>query len=259
MPPIDYFSRPSLIKETVILVVFNLAMLMLFINIDMLEWLYHLSRDQEAWELDELIPLGVSLTVSLLLFSYRRIIELGDVTQAFEHLSMRDPLTNLLNRRSGQLKLNSYHDKAKANNNVYSLIEIDIDDFRRVNSLYGNSIGDEILIAVSRYLELQLPKESLLVRWVDDRFLIFIPDIANQTLSLPETICNALSQQLLGSSFPITCSIGFTIWESNESVEIALANVEEALIEAKQAGKNRVKRYLAPDKSHFSPHLCRSL
>ncbi|CAM3241517.1 GGDEF domain-containing protein [Shewanella violacea] len=240
MPHLEYFNRPSLLKDTFVLLIVNLFLLLLFINFDVLEWAYQFSRQHEAWELDEIIPLGVSLAISLVIFSYRRIVELGELTHTFERLSMRDPLTNLLNRRAGQVKLISYQQKAKANNNNYLLIQMDLDQFSKVNRLYGTNIGDEILIATARFLEQSLPETSLIIRWLDDKFLILLPYISEESFELPHKLCTRFDGQLLGRSYPVTCSIGISVWSVGEDLDDALYNVEEALIGAKQAGGNRV-------------------
>ena len=240
MPHLEYFNRPALIKDALLLLIFNLILLLVFFNFDILEWLYQFSRQHEAWELDEIIPLGMSLAISLVIFSYRRIIELGELTHTFEQLSMRDPLTDLLNRRAGQVKLISYQQKALANNTDYLLIQMDIDQFSKVNRLYGTNVGDEILITTARYLEQILPDSSLIIRWLDDKFLILLPDISAKSFELPHKLCSSLSEQLLGSTYPITCSIGFSVWSVGEAFDDALDNVEEALIQAKQAGGNKV-------------------
>ena len=243
MPHLEYFNRPALIKDALLLLIVNFILLLVFFNFDILEWLYQFSRQHEAWELDEIIPLGMSLAISLVIFSYRRIIELGELTHTFEQLSMRDPLTDQLNRRAGQVKLISYQQKALANNTDYLLVLMDIDEFSKVNRLYGTNVGDEILITTARYLEQILPDSSLLIRWLDDKFLILLPDISAKSFELPHQLCSSLSEQLLGSSYPITCSIGITVWSVGEDLDDALANVEEALIQAKQAGGNRVSSY----------------
>ena len=243
MPHLEYFNRPALIKDALLLLIVNFILLLVFFNFDILEWLYQFSRQHEAWELDEIIPLGMSLAISLVIFSYRRIIELGELTYTFEQLSMRDPLTDQLNRRAGQVKLISYQQKALANNTDYLLVLMDIDEFSKVNRLYGTNVGDEVLIATAKFLEQSLAESSLLIRWLDDKFLILLPDISAKSFELPHQLCSSLSEQLLGSSYPITCSIGITVWSVGEDLDDALANVEEALIQAKQAGGNRVSSY----------------
>ena len=75
MPHKQYFHKPTVIKDLILITVVNLFMFVIFLNYDVLEVIYHFSRQHEYFELDELIPLGITVALSLLVFSYRRIYE----------------------------------------------------------------------------------------------------------------------------------------------------------------------------------------
>ncbi len=243
MPNFNYFSRPSLIKDLKIIAIINCSLFVIFYNFDTLEWLYEFSRQHEHWELDEIIPLAASLAVSFLWFSHRRILELGEITQAFEHLSMRDPLTDVLNRRAGQLSLLSYQSHTMSDNHACSLLQLNLDNFSQVNALFGSTVGDEVLIVTAKLLKQQLPSDTIIIRWLDDNFLILLPDLSINTLEFSHKIQIAISKNLMSSTYPITCSIGLASWTQEQDLSDALDNVEEALINAKLAGKNCVKIY----------------
>lgn len=241
MPNLNYFSRPSLLKDLKVIALVNLTLFIVFINYDVLEWVYDLSRRHEHLELDEIIPLAASLALSLLWFSYRRIVELGEITQAFEHLSMRDPLTGVLNRRAGQLSLLTYQENMTSDKHTYSLLQLNLDNFNQLNALFGSTIGDEVLTATARLLEKELPAESILIRWLDDNFLILLPDLSINAFELSNNIVINVAQNVMGPTYPVTCSVGLTQWTKPQELNEALDNVEEALISAKEAGGNGVK------------------
>ena len=68
--------KNAIIKDILLIVIFNIAMLFLFGKIDLLEWLYTYSQKYESVELDEVIPLFFTISISLLIFIIRRFIEL---------------------------------------------------------------------------------------------------------------------------------------------------------------------------------------
>jgi predicted signal transduction protein with EAL and GGDEF domain len=152
MPHKQYFHKPTVIKDLILITVVNLLMFSFFLNYDVLEVIYHFSRQHEYFELDEIIPLGVTVALSLLVFSYRRISELGRMAQTLEHLSLIDPLTNLPNRRAGQIKLLSWCRNSQKSNKSFTILQIDIDDFKVVNDLYGEAVGDEVLILAAQII-----------------------------------------------------------------------------------------------------------
>jgi diguanylate cyclase (GGDEF)-like protein len=212
-----------------------------FLNYDVLEVIYHFSRQHEYFELDELIPLGVTVALSLLVFSYRRIKELGEMAQTLEHLSLIDPLTNLPNRRSGQIQLMSLCRNTRKSNSQFSVLQIDLDDFKTVNDLYGEAVGDEILISVSQMISSSLPEKAHLYRWLDDNFIVILPASVS---TLPFEIANKVQQSInvniMPSTLSLTCSIGVSMWQEGQQPEDVLHEVEEALMRAKESGKNQI-------------------
>ncbi len=212
-------------------------------NVDVLESLYSLSRSYEHFELDEIIPLGATLTTSLLIFIYRRMNELGEITQSFEYLSMRDPLTHLKNRRAGQLDLQTWHNQASLESKPFSIIQLNIDNFKRVNDLYGYIIGDEVLRSVANCIKQELPEEAEIVRWLDDTFMILVKDNSHYSLDLANTLKNKISEKHFATSDPITCSVGIVSWLPKSSLSDMLHHVEESLQDAKDLGKDQVNIY----------------
>lgn len=113
MPHYKYLHRSTLLRDAFWLVIINVIFLFIFAHYDVLELMFALSREYDDWELDELLPLSATLTISLVIFLYRRMKELGEITYAFEQLSKLDPLTQVLNRRAGQAQLANYVQRAE--------------------------------------------------------------------------------------------------------------------------------------------------
>jgi len=231
-----YLHKRTFINDLIWLVIFNAAMFAIFASFDTLEWIYQVSRKYEYLELDELVPLGASVATSLLVFSYRRIVEISKITQAFEELSMRDPLTNTLNRRSGQLLLNSWHTEAVTSNRFYSMIMLDIESLKRINDLYGTNIGDEILLHCAEFLEKTLPNDAKLIRWIDSRFLILLPPSIDNPYLLSNNILDSLAKDVFTLTDPVICNAGVAVYRKNCTIEDMLDDVDNEI--AKSAYSN---------------------
>lgn len=237
---IKYVNRRSVIKDVTILLIVNTILLIIFSYFDSLEWLYQFSRSHENWELDEAIPLGLTLTISLLIFTYRRMSELGEVTRAFEELALLDPLTGLHNRRAAQIAITNWMAKS-SNDNKFCLLQLDLDNFREFNDLYGITIGDEVLIRAAELLKSELPHQSQIFRWLDDNFLIIVPLNVKSPFELAEQLRSSIANNLMSSTQQITCSIGLCLSNAEDTAKDLLFHAEDALLNAKQAGKNCVK------------------
>ena len=240
MPHYKYLHRSSFIKDALWLLAINGLLFVIFAQFDVLELMVSVVEKYEHLELDELLPLGVTLTLSLVVFVYRRLQELGHVTQAFEELSKQDPLTHALNRRAGQALLSRFIHKAEKYGQAFSLLQLNIDDFKRINDAYGPSIGDEILINLVKIIKGHIQQDSQLVHWHSDNFILILPSNNTPAFEFANKLRETIANQLFTTD-SITCSMGLTTWQKGLSLQDLLHNVEDALLDAKTANKNTVK------------------
>jgi diguanylate cyclase (GGDEF)-like protein len=82
----------------------------------------------------------------------------------------------------------------------------------------------------------------MLCRWLDDNFLVVLPSSVEQ---LPFDVAKQLQQvingQVMPSTLALTCSIGFTTWQKEATVEQLFHQAEDALMQAKHEGKSSIK------------------
>jgi diguanylate cyclase (GGDEF)-like protein len=136
----------------------------------------------------------------------------------------RDPLTRISNRRDLQewlgreaAELRRRLEAADDGHDRLVFLMIDIDDFKRVNDVYGHQAGDEVLVHFADRLRLLSREDDLLVRWGGEEFLLISRFTRMQDAAvLAERIRAAIAGQPIrigrGVALDLTCSIGFAPW-----------------------------------------------
>jgi len=90
-------------------------------------------------------------------------------------ITEQDGLTQVYNRRKIESSFESEFDRSKRTNHEFSIILLDLDNFKSINETYGHRIGDQILILFSKLVKQQIRKTDIIGRWGSDEFLIICP------------------------------------------------------------------------------------
>ncbi|WP_422375474.1 diguanylate cyclase [Roseibium sp.] len=168
--------------------------------------------------------------------------------------AQRDALTGLRNRRAlfddaeTALAGNRAGDAAQS----YSLAMVDIDHFKQVNDTYGHSCGDKVLVLLGRLLEQGLDPGHIAGRSGGEEFVLVFPGGSReQAFRLVERLRKSFEQATPGIEdllTPVTLSAGISHCPTGETeLSAALFKADEALYEAKKAGRNRV--FLSDEKT----------
>ncbi|MDJ0763192.1 MAG: GGDEF domain-containing protein [Myxococcota bacterium] len=103
----------------------------------------------------------------------QRNSDLGERVQ----MAYRDDLTGLPNRRFLDRRMrDTCKKKSPVGGAVYSMLFIDIDDFKKINDTYGHMTGDEILKWVARFLVYNTRSQDICCRLAGDEFIVILPD-----------------------------------------------------------------------------------
>ena len=153
----------------------------------------------------------------------------------------RDALTGLYNRRSFDRDIEALQQSGTP----YSVIIVDVDDFKKINDTYGHLIGDEILKIVGSVLQNYIRKGTKAYRYGGEEFVILVPHadvkvahlIAERIRSIIENRCYRSDNQ---QCIQFTASFGVAQKKDGESIKEVLERADKALYEAKKEGKNRV-------------------
>jgi diguanylate cyclase (GGDEF)-like protein len=156
-------------------------------------------------------------------------------------LALTDPLTGLENHRSFQERVQRELVGAEARNTPFTLCMIDIDDFKRVNDLFGHPVGDSVLAEVGA----RLRQNGEAFRLGGDEFALLLPaQSAEEALPIAQTVLARIASLDLPDVGSVTASAGMASFPAqafgrDELIRLA----DSALYWAKEHGKNRVHVY----------------
>jgi len=164
-----------------------------------------------------------------------------------EAMSSTDALTQVANRMQFDRQVGAEWRRWSCDKQTLSVMMIDVDHFKRVNDRYGHAFGDACLQAVAAALQsgLQRPGD-LLARYGGEEFAVILPSSDSRgAAAVAERLRQAVAALYLsddGQPVRITCSIGVHTVDSVAATTPAqaLARADQALYQAKQAGRNRV-------------------
>lgn len=151
-----------------------------------------------------------------------------------------DAMTGLWNKTAIKQQIQTYF-SSKNSSHPSALLFIDIDDFKKINDTSGHMVGDFWIQEISRQLLRVFHKNALISRFGGDEYMIFIKaPIDSKTLAYKLKLfqCN-LSLKCKNNPLNVHCSIGaYIIHEARPSLEKCIERADQALYQAKEAGKN---------------------
>ena len=169
---------------------------------------------------------------------------LQDLNESLRIASTQDPLTGLFNRRLMLDRLQNEAALTKRRRNLFSVLMIDIDHFKKVNDTWGHHAGDVALTMVASALQMAVRASDVCARWGGEEFLVLLPD-TNATGGLE--IAGRLLCAIRGLRVPqmpadrnLTVSIGLAQHGCNDDLNETLMRADHALYAAKAAGRDRV-------------------
>ena len=160
-------------------------------------------------------------------------------------LATRDPLTDLLNRRSLFEGFESLLAESREEESELSCIMVDIDHFKLVNDNFGHAVGDKVIKVVASILSETARQEDLVGRFGGEEFVVILPGMNIAEAAAVGERIRQVVEGIDGNSFPglpsITSSFGVAtvtpnVAGTNELLELA----DKALYVAKEGGRNRV-------------------
>lgn len=180
--------------------------------------------------------------------SQQDISSIKDSQNKIERLAYTDDLTNLSNRTFFVAQLDKLVEISKRGRYDFALIYFDVDDFKKVNDLYGHEVGDLLLKELSARLSSELRNEDTLARMSGDEFAMLLGGIRSE-----QDVITKAHAILAAANAPFTIkdkvihtgvSIGVTMSRTDSQVpELLLQHADLAMYEAKAMGKSTYHFY----------------
>lgn len=181
--------------------------------------------------------------------------ELFQTNQKLEKKAITDSLTGCYNRRYLTQQLEHEVIENVRSHTPFTIILLDIDFFKRINDIFGHLTGDEVICSIVETIKRILRQTDILARYGGEEFMIYLPNTnQSQANMLAERVRAAVESNKApvkdrAQVLSITISMGLLTIDNfieqipeNPSVYLSrlLASVDEALYQAKKAGRNRI-------------------
>ncbi|MDB5080963.1 MAG: hypothetical protein JWP00_2887 [Chloroflexi bacterium] len=173
--------------------------------------------------------------------------------------TIRDPLTELFNRRYLDETLHREVAGIQRTGGYLSVVMLDIDHFKKINDTYGHKTGDVMLQALSKLLQAQTRASDITCRYGGEEFVLVMPgisiELAYRRINKMRMAFEALRVSVGDETLQSTFSAGIAVYpEHGVTGEELLQLADQALYQAKTAGRNCVKIYQNPNPFHFEPY-----
>ena len=185
-----------------------------------------------------LVVIGLSFTMMAMVNERTQII--------YRQASLLDPLTGVWNRRALFEKTSQLTAGWSCNQRPLSVMLFDLDHFKSINDRYGHSQGDRVLTDFCQQVMHLLPPESYFARLGGEEFAAVVLGSESESVQFAERV-----RKVVESSCPeevsYTVSIGVASCRPDrEDIDDLMAAADEALYQAKAAGRNQVKIFCEP-------------
>lgn len=174
--------------------------------------------------------------------------ERQEAASRIQYLATYDPLTDLPNRNLFSDRLTQALMNMRRYKRQTAVILLDLDRFRTINDTLGPPVGDEVLVEVSRRLQLQVREGDTVGRRGGNEFGFVMANVAheNDAITLVQRMLDAISSpfEVAGSSLSLTASIGISVApRDGDNAEKLLQSADMALARAKESGRNGFRFY----------------
>ncbi len=212
------------------------------------KWGYKVSKGEYNLKLTTEVPIELKElkgTMSTMASNTHILIE------KLNNAAYHDELTGLPNRHS----VNQIISKLQQEDASYSLILLDVDNFKKVNDTYGHQVGDDVLINISNVISKHLRETDFFARLGGEEFLIIAPNKGdnsgyhksdNSGFLLADKVRQRVAEfnhQSSNGEFQVTITCGVTILNNKNQYDKAYKQADDALYQGKENGRNTVRQW----------------
>ncbi len=174
----------------------------------------------------------------------QEIVRVHKRARVLEKETLLDPLTGVHNRRAYEQRIQEEFARFERLEGIFSILMIDIDNFKSVNDRYGHWAGDRCLEELTKLINRILRGTDFLARYGGEEFITILPGTDEQGIRIVAERLRELVKRARflyqAEEIPLTVSIGgTTVKPSDQNTETIFKRVDSALYEAKRTGRNR--------------------
>ena len=186
-------------------------------------------------------PLVISGIVFDITKNKNREHELKAAISELKQLVIVDELTDAYNKRFMKEKITNEINSYKRNAVDFSLIMLDIDNFKEINDAFGHNIGDAVLKQFVENIQKRIRTTDVLARWGGDEFIILLPftELKN-ALVVANDLKKEFDDMMIEDIFKVTCSIGVTSYTEGDTMDSLIEKADVLMYKSKALGKNYV-------------------
>lgn len=167
------------------------------------------------------------------------------LVEALERQTRTDALTQIANRRHFEEALHIEALRVKRFGEVFSLLVLDIDNFKGINDRFSHLLGDRVLQTVAQLLQSGVREVDTVARWGGEEFVVLLAQTTlSEALQVAERLRLAVQQHPWPNLAPgllVTLSIGVCDSQTTQNTTSVLKDADEQLYLAKRLGKNQVQ------------------
>ncbi|BBO67486.1 GGDEF domain-containing protein [Desulfosarcina alkanivorans] len=164
------------------------------------------------------------------------------------HTASTDGLTGVNNRKALDDHLRRLVERNTVTRAPFSLLMMDLDDFKQLNDTYGHTVGDRMLMAFTEKCRAAVRSDDFLARYGGEEFTLILPGASLRNASKKaKQLCRSIAAAKYAADdspraevVTVTVSIGVSTYRKGDTVKSLVERADQCLYNAKAAGKNRV-------------------
>lgn len=164
------------------------------------------------------------------------------------HSANTDGLTGINNRKALDGHLRNLVERNTVTHSPFSLLMMDLDDFKQLNDTYGHTVGDRMLLAFAEKCRNAVRSDDFLARYGGEEFILILPgaSLRNANKKARQLCRSVAAARYAADDSPrsdvvsVTVSIGVSTYRKGDTEKSLVDRADQCLYKAKEAGKNRV-------------------
>jgi diguanylate cyclase len=177
-----------------------------------------------------------------------QVTELKNELQRAKQRSETDGLTGALNRGAFDVVITDLVARREVSGKGFSLLMLDLDNFKAINDRYGHLTGDRVLVAFAQKCKGMLRGDDIIARYGGEEFVLILPGASlRNSVKKAKQICQAIAgtryavdESAPGNYLSVTVSVGVSTLRKGDTATKIIDRADRALYYAKGTGKNKV-------------------